>query len=397
MKQHAVRNPILASLGLASLVIYILACGSASFSPDDKKVLYPTIDPQSGQVGVAVFDREARRSELIFVPHLRAGRKDRAEMTLLRPQWLPDGKGVVVAWPGREGTADDNDGLTVVMLPVDAIGPVRLFQLPDLKEAAACVTLPLPLAGHWLFLKDESNSVVRLDLITGAVGRHAFATEIIPYASPGPDRVAYVTQNDENETVEVGFLNPETFAQTSILRANTNELRGDAGLLALSSDGRKAAFLIKNGGEPQIRFKVDGAPAKTSSKLAKPGEQLALSSGQFSPKGDLLYTSFALKGGQTTNSAFGFLEVPADGGPVRRTTLISGGPDADDEAELLFQIGVSHDGKALAVTSAYLALADIGLAADDCALFLVDLSDPQRKVTKVPIPLPPKGKSEAKK
>jgi hypothetical protein len=55
---------------------------------------------------------------------------------------------------------------------------------------------------------------------------------------------------------------------------------------------------------------------------------------------------------------------------------------------MYFQGAISHDGKAAAVASTYLACGDKGLKPDDCALFLVDLKDPNRKVTRVPIPMP---------
>ena len=57
--------------------------------------------------------------------------------------------------------------------------------------------------------------------------------------------------------------------------------------------------------------------------------------------------------------------------------------------------GVSHDGRTAAVSSMYLACDDSSVAPSDCALFLVELGDSKRKVTKVPIPRPAKA-AEAK-
>jgi hypothetical protein len=392
MKRPTVRNSTLALVGLASLVIYILAC--TSFSPDDRRVLYPTFDSASGGVGVASYDRDSKRSELLFVPHLRAGEEPGGEPPLLRPQWLPDGRSVLVAWPGAEGTADSGDSLSLAVVPVGARGPVRLFHLADLPEAAARLSLPLCVSGNRLFLQGESNTVVRLDLVTGEVKRQTCAKEVIPYASPLPDRPCYAIEKNADGRFEVGFLDPETFALTPIVRLDADESLGDGGLLALSRDGHTAAFVAENGKQPVILFKESRKPAQKSPKLAADDEKLSLVSAQFSPRGDVLYASFMQAHGEATNSALGFLEVPADGKPARRVTLIQRGPEAKEEAAFYFQIGVSHDGKTLAVASTYLAFAEGTFRSDDCALFLVDLSDPQRKVTKVPIPLPPKPKSD---
>jgi len=162
----------------------------------------------------------------------------------------------------------------------------------------------------------------------------------------------------------------------------------------LSRDGRTAAFVAENGKQPVILFKDSRKPARKSPKLAADDEKLSLASAQFSPRGDVLYASFVQNHGDATNSVLGFLEVPADGKPVRRVTLIQRGPELEEADAFLFQIGVSHDGKALAVASTYLAFAEGELRSDDCALFLLDLTDRRRKVNKVPIPLPPKPKSD---
>jgi len=391
MKQPTVRNSTLALVGLASLVIYILAC--TSFSPDDRRVLYPTFDSASRGVGVAVYDRNSKRSELLFVPHLRVGEKPGDEPPLLRPQWLPDGRSVLVAWPGTEGTADSDDSLSVAVVPVGGRGPVRLFHLADLPDAAARLSLPLCVTGNRLLLQGESNTVVRLDLVTGEVKRQACANEVIPYASPLPNRPCYAIEKSADGGFEVGFLDPETFALTPIVRLDVEESLGDGGLLALSRDGRTAAFVAGNGNQPVILFKEGRKPARKSPKLAADDEKLSLANAQFSPRGEVLYASFVRNHGDATNAALGFLEVPTDGKPARRVTLIERGPKLDEKDAFLFQIAVSHDGKALAVASTYLAYAEGTLRSDDCALFLVDLTDRRRKATKVPIPLPPKPKS----
>jgi hypothetical protein len=118
--------------------------------------------------------------------------------------------------------------------------------------------------------------------------------------------------------------------------------------------------------------------------------KIAFGNGQFSPAGDVLYISFADGGAGWTNGSFGVLELSLDGGTMRRHTLVSGFATMDDVFQQYFQLDVSHDGKALAIASTYLAYEDNhNLKPADCALFMLNLADPNRKITRVPVPLPP--------
>jgi hypothetical protein len=82
--------------------------------------------------------------------------------------------------------------------------------------------------------------------------------------------------------------------------------------------------------------------------------------------------------------SYGLMEIPFSDAPPRELTLINDAPVEDDNSSAYyFQTAISHDGKTAAIASTYL---DCKPA--DRALFLVDLSDPQWKVTKVPIPTP---------
>ena len=62
MKKHHPLHIVLAGIGVASLLVYVLACSTA-FSPDDRQVLYPSFDPQSGALSIALYDRNTGRSE----------------------------------------------------------------------------------------------------------------------------------------------------------------------------------------------------------------------------------------------------------------------------------------------------------------------------------------------
>jgi hypothetical protein len=84
------------------------------------------------------------------------------------------------------------------------------------------------------------------------------------------------------------------------------------------------------------------------------------------------------------------VEIPLSDAPVRQVTLLSTAESGDDANALLFQAGISHDGATAAAASTYLACQIKELKPEDCALFLVDLKDPELKAAKVPIPMPPR-------
>ena len=293
-----------------------------------------------------------------------------------------------------------DSGLNLALLPLGGRGATKLFVLPDIQSVAEKLVRPLALAGSRVFVVAESNRVVRLDLTTGELRSALGKKETRLYPSPRGDRVFYVAEDASAEgQMEFGRMDPTTFAQTPIMHFKPEETAGEGDFFTVSPDGRTAACLQGKGDELGLVVMRDGKP-ESKRPLALKDECLYLGNGQFSPRGDVVYASFRSQPEAATNASFGLVEIPLSGGAVRRTTLLSGVRRDDDrhldETQLYFQIGLSNDGKTAAVASTYLAADDDEFKADDCALFLIDLADPQRKVTKVRIPLPPKPKPDGK-
>jgi hypothetical protein len=380
-----------ALIGLGSLLIYVLAC--TSFSPDDSKVLYPTVDANSGRPAVGVYDRKTGKSEILFQPIIQnLDELDFARICLLRPQWLDEGHSFLATW--QSGTENQDTSLNLAVVPYDRPRATRTFQFSRLGEdgEAAFYYWPLPVVGSTAFLKGESNNVIRVNLETGELRRQESQKDLILLPSPDNDRLFYVSGVDGTNTpTEFGLLNVETFARTPLVQIKGDKVNMMS--FALSRDAKTFAYGVENEYPPVIHLVEAGWPARTLS-LASLGENAAVNVAQFSPKGDVIYGSFK-QSTQKTNVAYGFVEIPVDGSPIRKTILINdaekeGGEDKSMFAS--FQVNISHDGKTLAVESLWLAYDEHVLKADDCALFLVDLGDPLRKVTKVLIPLPRKDK-----
>jgi hypothetical protein len=393
MKTQKTRNLVLALTGLLALSIYILAC--TSFSPDDTKVLYPAFDTASGAVGMAVYDREARRSEMLFVPiAFDAAQSNAVAPTLARAEWLGDGRQIVIAWAGGK----DGEDLHLALIPWGARVPIRLFHLPGLKDSAFTLVTPLCLVGERVFFTAAPKGVVRIDLNTGELARHEFADarqDVALYPAPGGAGVFYIEEQEPpGKGVTFGRLNPDDFSRTP-LSVITNEI-ADKSFFAYDKEGNTVAFPEHVGGAERLVVLRQGKPIFTRS-LGAAGEELAFGNAGFSFKGDALWATFQKKLKGTNQVAYGLVEIPLSDAPLRETILIPAAEASDDASTFYFQAAVSHDGKTAAIATTYLACASKEFKPEDCALFFVDLSDPNRKVTKVPLPLPAKPVTPATK
>jgi hypothetical protein len=192
MKTNPSLQAILAGVAAVSLFIYVLACAT-SFSPDDRQVLYPSLDPRSGASGVALYDRKTGHRELLFTAAAPDATTNQ-QPVLLRAEWLPDGKHLLIA-----SAAGDN-GLGLLVLPRGVPEPVRHFYLPKTGQerdgAATALEFPFAVAGSQLFLNGDGRNPMRLDLVTGELaGGDKAANEICVLPSPdGKSLIGFVNR-----------------------------------------------------------------------------------------------------------------------------------------------------------------------------------------------------------
>ncbi len=392
MNRNSTRNTGLALLGLLALVVYILAC--TSFSPDDKQVLYPAFDA-NGALGLAVYDRETRQSEMLFVPAFYRGNHTNAERCIVRGRWLPDGHHIAVAWAGTE---DDPDAqLHLAVMPTGGSGTLKVFSIGAIKEPRLALTQPLALVGDNLLVMVEEKEVLRLNLRTGTAVRYEFPEikgDLALYPSPESEAVYYIQGGKGHENAVFGRLDTDRFALTPMATI-TNQI-ADGSFFAFDRHGSRVAF-VETSASNKVELVVlkNGAP-----ELRKPlpftDHDVNFGNAVFAGSGDVCYASFRRQS-QTNQADLGLMEIPLHAsGNVREVVLVHRLPGTDDAQALYFQVGLSHDGKTAALASTLLALEkeqpDLGPM--QCALFLVDLSSPDWKVTSVPIPLParPAGK-----
>ena len=388
MNKPKTRNAALALVGVLALSIYILAC--TSFSPDDTKVLYPAFDAPSGAIGMAVYDREARGSEMLFLPvDYDTGESNIVTApSILRAQWLANGRDIVVAYSAGDNSSSDREGLSVALIPWGARKPIKLFRVPDVKEVGQLFMLPLCIAGERVLLRTGSKGVARLDLRTGALTGHEFEDakgEISLYPAPDGAGVFYFETGGQPEQKTVfGRLNPNDFSRTPLM-VFTNQVR-DQSVVAYDKAGRVLAILGGDAETNELLVLRDGQPIFTRA-LETHGQERCFGNAILAASGKALWATFRQAKG-TNAMAYGLMEIPFSDAPPRELTLINDAPQEDEPAVYYFQAAISHDGKTAAIASTYLACTEKEFKPADCALFLVDVSDPKWKVTKVPIPMP---------
>jgi hypothetical protein len=385
MKTLTIRNNALALVGLLALTVYVLAC--TSFSPDDSKVLYPAFDPDNGALGMSIYDRPARRAEMVFVPPEIRNATNGLLVNYLRGEWLADGRSVVIAFSaGKEG----DDSLDLALIPSGARAPFKLFHLDEIKNVGAAFTFPLCVVGNRVFLSAGEKQVVRLDLKTGVVVRQEFEDlrkdiTLFPAADGG---VFYFESMDAPQAGIFGRLNPETFARSPLM--DITNATADNVVFAYAPNGKCVAFLQNARATNQLMVWRKGQPSFSRDLPVAKDEELAFGNAGFSVKGDMIWATCQRRNKAKQEASYGLMEIPLDSTPLRETTLIASAPAENDSGDSCFQGSISHNGKTFAVDSTYLACVEPQFKANDCALFFVDLKSPNRKVTKVPIPLPAK-------
>ncbi len=386
MKTASARNWVFGLIGLLAWGLCILAC--TSFSPDDKKVLYPAFDAATGTPGVAIFDRETQKSTMLFVPIAYEPNDTNVVIKpqFVRSQWLPDGKSVLLAWAEESEKSGSSDVLKLAVTGVGTQQPLRLFTIPTLKDASGSLVTPLNLVNDHVYLMAGDQEILILDLKTGSLDMHEFTDakgDFSIYPGPAGDKIFYIEELKESTNAAVfGQLNPADFSRTPIMTL-TNDVKG---LFTINQDGSRVG-VVEEGAENQLSFVLlEKGKVRLKRPLGLKSAEIDLTGGAFNPKGDTVIATFArTKSGEAD---YGIIEIPLSDEPIRQTVLISNTPAGDKQQSVLFQAGLSHDGKTAAATSTYLAVDNEKFRAEDCALFFVDLTDPKRKITKVPIPLP---------
>ncbi|MDO8544548.1 MAG: hypothetical protein Q7S40_29250 [Opitutaceae bacterium] len=375
MNLNRTRDAVLTLIGAAALLAYVLAC--TSFSPDDRKVLFPAFEAATGAVAVAVYDRDnGSTTKLMALP---------SDGNLFRAVWSDDGRRVIVLSGMKQ--------LRLTVLPFKTTEPVRLLELPSDAEGFPNLIMSPAIVGSRLLLCVKTK-LTSIDMETGAVKTNDVGSELLLLGHPRG--VFYLRPVDpktdgKEDEYEIGRVDASNLTCVPPFRvpspASSNKFEP---FFAVSPDTRRVALLANHDGQQSFYIFEDQKLARTI-PAALPTDSLLVMHPRFSLDGRTLYATFIRKASnpakEETAHQAGILEVPLDGAPSRQVPLFTVSDNSNLEAANGFQLDVSHDGKTLAVCSTFLKEA---LKPEDLALYFVDLTRADRKVTKIPIAAPPK-------
>jgi DNA-binding beta-propeller fold protein YncE len=359
------RDAAMGLIGIAALIVYAIAC-RASFSPDGKKVLFPSVDAESKTAKVLLHDLESGKTSTIFT----VGPEGVHDEAFISAQWRADGKRAILAWLNTEGS----DRLTVLDMPIAGGGPSKRYTLEGSEMLEGLITEPPLIRDRFLLL--GGKDIRRLDLETGEV-RKRDAGEIYLFARG--DDVYFVGKDGK-----IGKIDPDTLEPTALIEVDEKE-SGEPGFLAIDREGRIACTCKKGDDSSILVFK--GKTIEKRIPLGKEVEAGMPGNIRWSPDGKTLYAAYGRMGKDGKDGKevrLGILEIPL-AGSSRTIEIVTGHTASEEkgpEPVFYFQFDLSPDGKKLAVPATSLS----GVNDPDRGLYLVDLASPDRKVTKISIP-----------
>ena len=385
MELNPFSRAILAGIGCAAFLAFILAC--TSFSPDDTQVLYPVFD-HSDAVSFAVYDRKTGLSESIFTALAPCETASNSAPLLTRAQWLPDGKHILLAHTRPK----DDKSLSLFVIPHGVKEPIRNLGDVAVESAPAALLSPFSISGSKLVLYDE-KTLLCIDLTTGQTVAHDNTNKVVPAFGGNETAISAITEEDEKGRTAFGTLDPNTMAFSPVL-IFTNNICKDLlkGVYpAFNQKERQAVFITDKEDKLQLQIVNKGgvtfsriiACASSNDTLVALGTTLNVG-----PRNDRLFTSYVRQTAAAKDAEYGIVEIPFNRDPLRWVPLFRADQDQHNGDCFYSQVSVSHDGQTVAFATSYMYLQHDSIKPEDCALFLVDMGPAEPKITKVPIKPP---------
>ena len=368
-------------LAIAAVAIYMLACGSRpAWSPDSKRVVFGFLDPKAEASGLALYDLESQEIKRIY---------QTAGEVLFQPVWLGEQE-QVLALAGR-----GEDALDIIQVNL-ADGESQVLQSISAKTAVAALLVPpILLDDRYLFFTGQagegegsSQHLQRFDLQTGelfvvAGGLDHYLYQIGQgyfYLGGGADRL------------ELGKFDTKKLEFTKLFVLADEEKYGAIRpALAGKKDGSEFALIshreMEVAGQETVENKLIVLLVNRKGKLLKeipvPGEpgNTKVAHMVYGPEEKSLWvpvvSSAEPKEGQEVQQyRQSLLEVDIKRGEIR--PVVQTNTEAKDEFSM--QPSVSPNGKWLAVEVL------MSKEQSGSVLYLVDLTDPERKVSEVSLP-----------
>jgi dipeptidyl aminopeptidase/acylaminoacyl peptidase len=401
-------RPLFLTLGFiafAGWILFILACtGWPAWSPDGKQIAFPYHDLKSDGTGVALYDREQKATGLYLTQD---------NDTLATAQWSQDGKQILFY---RIFGEDGRFATEVLAIPVKNKYPIRSFgvtskvmgDMPPLAEVRGTVYFAL-------------DGITALDLNTWSTQHESISGFGLILYSMG-DRLMYIAVPREEEEQKSGTAdtNRQVSGQkpaekTGAEKAEKKEeppMPYEFGEVDLKDFSRHAWFTITDrqiaeaaqckGGDlvtpPAVHASTErmaftatcddradailvlGRSGVQEVIRPKTTDQFQLTNPQWSADGRSLYAGLYVHG-EKEKGTYSVAEIALDTQALRLTPITRLGVSSGDYSGAM-QVSLSPDGSLLATNTALLG-SEGDVARDDMALYIMDLRDPKRSVTRI--------------
>ena len=370
MKTPSPWYPALGIVGMVAWMLFILGCiGWSSWSPDSSKVIFPCTDAGAHLMAIALYDRRTKIVSPIFVQSAETDK----QLPLLQAQWATDGERIVVT------VAEESD--------VDVfVSGVRLG-VPSLQVHLGKVTevySPIPEIGGVLYVLQDKE-ILSVHLRTGNLRRNSSKGAPYEVLFAADSRLFYAKfTDDDKHALEIGAIDLADFHSSPLFQFKASDLKVQ--LLARPQvKGHRFAVVAQGVDTDSILIFNEKGLEQTLHPADLPN-QFRIGNLQWSTDGRTLYSGMVTP--STKSWHYSLAEFSLDGKGSRVTPLFTikdedanGSGDTDD-GQFLIDISLSPDGRTVATTP---ALFDPeSMSEKDRALFLIDVRDPHRRVTRVP-------------
>jgi hypothetical protein len=385
MNRSSSLHTVLAIIAVGAALAYLLAC-RPSWHPDGTKVLLSYGDAEEGPSGIAMLDRTTGKTRSVFVTPRPAA---------CWAQWKRGGNQLIASWI-RFG--DEAEGLHVALLSLESAKPLRTFTLLGLDPQNIFVGFPFPEIDGALFV--SGKSLIRLDLESGDTKRQAVGDKSEISVIAHENTLYYALTHSQEKTCELGTVNTTDMTLHPVSRlTNQRDEIAPLALAAMSSDGSIMVVPGKRNGKFRILM-VSDCRVRKSIPVALDANSYELGNLQVAPDKKTIYVAVIPDESSEESSEE---STPSDDGSDEKPVKYAIAEIAVESAALRlipvanlrgskeasvfdWQISLSPDGKTLAVGGCIMkeSVED----ASHTALYLVDLTDPNRKIKRFTVPAP---------